>query len=850
MVSASQSSASANVQSGAGKDASGSMTNTAKQMTVLEGKGGGGAGNASSVSGNMMNRKTIENNTRRRVKLYALNQEKQWDDKGTGYVSYCYLEKHRGLSLVVTAETDGGTLLESKIQADTAYQKQQETLIVWSEGENYDLALSFQEKVGCDEIWEKICQIQGKDPSVEITQDIVEESEDERYEEPADINSSTVELPPVDVMRLEEISEVVVSCMSSAAKRDKLALLIESENYIPKLLNVFNMCEDVEDIDGLHHLYSIFKNLFLLNRNALNEVMFTDEYIFDVVGCLEYDPAYREPRPHREYLRNKTNFHEVIPIQSPDLLSKIHQTYRVQYIQDVILPTPSVFEENMSALSSFIFFNKMEVVHMIQEDEKYLQTLFSQLMDERTDDTRRRDLMLFLKELCSFSQTLQPQGRESFLKVVSNLGVLPALEMCLCSEDPAVKAASTEVLRIVVEFSPSMVREFMLSQVNKPEARQEEQDQLFTNVIIEQIICDPDPELSGAVALVEIMKNLLDPENMLAGGCKSEKADFLTFFYKHSMHELVAPILANTCNDTPGREDYQTVQLLSSLLELLSFCVDHHTHHIKNYMLSRDLLKRILVLLKSQHVFLALCCLRLMRKILGMKDEFYERHIVRGNLFAPVVECLIRNKGRYNMLDSAILELFEFIRQEDITSLISHVVETHGKTLDEIGYVNTFRDLRSRYDAIQRERTESLPSLLRSSCGKAMQPSRFRRDPRDLDEDEEIWFESEDTAIGMDSGASTDKDNGDSSSSSSSSSSSNTDVASENHTVPSGDAAARSSPTESEPSGGKVDCTTPPRPERPPSSESIPNSGATEENKKVEVNSSFLCGKSKASLSP
>ena len=53
----------------------------------------------------------------------------------------------------------GSLLLESKIQPDTAYQKQQETLIVWSEGENYDLALSFQEKAGCDEIWEKICQV-------------------------------------------------------------------------------------------------------------------------------------------------------------------------------------------------------------------------------------------------------------------------------------------------------------------------------------------------------------------------------------------------------------------------------------------------------------------------------------------------------------------------------------------------------------------------------------------------------------------------------------------------------------------------------------------------------------------
>ena len=35
----------------------------------------------------------------------------------------------------------------------------QDTLIVWAEAESCDLALSFQEKIGCDEIWEKICHV-------------------------------------------------------------------------------------------------------------------------------------------------------------------------------------------------------------------------------------------------------------------------------------------------------------------------------------------------------------------------------------------------------------------------------------------------------------------------------------------------------------------------------------------------------------------------------------------------------------------------------------------------------------------------------------------------------------------
>ena len=48
--------------------------------------------------------------TRRRVKLYALNLDRQWDDKGTGHVSSNYVERLKGISLLVRAEADGKTL--------------------------------------------------------------------------------------------------------------------------------------------------------------------------------------------------------------------------------------------------------------------------------------------------------------------------------------------------------------------------------------------------------------------------------------------------------------------------------------------------------------------------------------------------------------------------------------------------------------------------------------------------------------------------------------------------------------------------------------------------------------------
>lgn len=341
----------------------------------------------------------------------------------------------------------------------------QETLIVWSEGDNYDLALSFQEKAGCDEIWTKICEVQGKDPSVDITQEIVEEEED-RFEDGQESSAFSIEFPTPEADRLDEINELITSCIPFPFKREKLAIALENEQYIKKLLNLFRVCESSSNIKALHRLYEIFKNIFLLNKNPLFEVMLSEESLFDVLGVFEYDPNSETPRKHREYLKSVSKFKEVIPFGNQELINKIHQTYRVQYIQDVVLPTPSVFENDMlSTLSSFIFFNKVEIVSLIQEDETFLRTLFAQITDENTAPNRRRDLVLFLKEFCTFSQTLQPQNRDNFFKALSSLGVLQTLEVILSSDDLSVKSAAVDILTYVVEFSPSMVREFALQQV-------------------------------------------------------------------------------------------------------------------------------------------------------------------------------------------------------------------------------------------------------------------------------------------------------------------------------------------------------------------------------------------------
>ena len=79
-----------------------------------------------------------------------------------------------------------------------------------------------------------------------------------------------------------------------------------------------------------------------------------------VIGCLEYNPKLQQPTKHRDYLTKEVKFIEVFPINDVQLCKKIHQTFRLQYIQDVVLPSPSASSEDMlPILSSVILFNKV-----------------------------------------------------------------------------------------------------------------------------------------------------------------------------------------------------------------------------------------------------------------------------------------------------------------------------------------------------------------------------------------------------------------------------------------------------------------------------------------------------------
>lgn len=182
-----------------------------------------------------------------------------------------------------------------------------------------------------------------------------------------------IELPPCELSKLEEITQIMKGPLTAPmqrenrAQRECLIQTIKQQDYIPKLIELFHMCEDLGNLEGLYQLHEIFRTFFALNRETLLQILLQSSLIMDVIGCLEYNPSSRNRVHHREYINSKALFKEIIPFEDKELVNKIHHLYRVVYIQEVILPTPSLFEENlMSALNMSIMYYKSEIITTIQ----------------------------------------------------------------------------------------------------------------------------------------------------------------------------------------------------------------------------------------------------------------------------------------------------------------------------------------------------------------------------------------------------------------------------------------------------------------------------------------------------
>lgn len=79
-----------------------------------------------------------------------------------------------------------------------------------------------------------------------------------------------------------------------------------------------------------------------------------------------------------------------------------------------------------------------------------------------------------------------------------------------------------------------------------------------------------------------------------------------------------------------------------------------------------------------------------------------------------MLDVLLRTMPRDNLLCSACLELFALISKENIRDLIKHLVENYREKIMALAYIDTFREIITRYDHSQGYTTTVDPYFLES----------------------------------------------------------------------------------------------------------------------------------------
>lgn len=638
-------------------------------------------------------------------------------------------------------------LLETRIIKDDSYQKQQDTLIVWTESNGIDMALSFQEAEGCAAIWDFVHQVQ---------QRLLALANDDLSDDALDGITTSFTLNPPELGNLDEVDTNIRNASLTQGGREALAKFLIKEEYLHKLIKLVEVAEDLESLPDLHRLCNIMKALILMNDNAVIEHLVTDDIILGVVGALEYDPDFPTHKAnHRQYLSDQSRFKEVVEIKDENIKRKIRQTWRLQYLKDVVLAR-ILDDPTFGVLNSLIFFHQVDIVHYLQSNIQFLKELFAIFTDDKEETKRKEQAVHFIQQCCAIAKTLQMQNRATLLNNFISHGLFHVIAFAVRHSSASMRTTGIDILVALLDHDPNMMRGYMLKSVHDKRVP-------LTDTLIELLHIETDLGVKNQLA--DTIKILLDPSPPQPDGpgnrpgneymtkmtrpqltpTQAANEQFAQDHFDRSCKKLFTP-LKELGNRTSMQMSYQEMTLFGYLVEILTFFVRQHSMRSRHFISTDILASRVAQLLLAPQKPLKLTALKFFRTCITLQDQFYTTQVMKSDAFDAILNIVIETMPRDNLLNSACLELFEHVKKEAIKPIILHLGQNFRLKLQEINYVDTFQQLLIKYDQLTNEQD---PDMILFSQDDDTPPLNRRHMTnqwalQDMDVEQEAYFNTSD----------------------------------------------------------------------------------------------------------
>ena len=220
-------------------------------------------------------------------------------------------------------------------------------------------------------------------------------------------------------------------------------------------------------------------------------------------------------------MRTSANFHEPIALHDASVQKKVHHTYRLQFLKDVVLAR-ILDDSTFNVLNSCIIFNQIDIINHVQNDVRFLGEIVDLFVNAdgstRAEDDdngpgtlsavkekdsmdvdapgpadpavsphartpspgphpapppplaqRRRAVLLLLQQLCIMGKNVQLPTRMALFKLLVDRGVVHATQWALARpegepEGRRMIAVGGEVLTTLLDHDVNGVREHVLRQ--------------------------------------------------------------------------------------------------------------------------------------------------------------------------------------------------------------------------------------------------------------------------------------------------------------------------------------------------------------------------------------------------
>lgn len=219
---------------------------------------------------------------------------------------------------------------------------------------------------------------------------------------------------------------------------------------------------------------------------------------------MQDDPDFPHHKAnHRQYLAEHSRFKEVVRIQDETIRRKIHCTYRLQYLKDVVLAR-ILDDPTFSVLNSLIYFHQIDIVQHITQNTSFITEVFNVITDPQQPQQKKKEAVCFVQQCCATAKPFNGPTRAQLYSTLVTHGLFPTVSYALQHHDSAVRVAGTEILVAIIDHDVTLIRTYIyraLTEKAKP----------LTDTLIELLLVEPDLGVKAQVA--DAIKVLLEPVN-------------------------------------------------------------------------------------------------------------------------------------------------------------------------------------------------------------------------------------------------------------------------------------------------------------------------------------------------